>query len=100
MRKYSFLWMLLPAFILYSVFIAYPFFSSLGLSFYDWPGIGPKKFIGLANYKIYSQDSCHLEFYNALWHNVVFIWSLILSVVPGLFFAFLLAANMRRNRLA
>ncbi|HOI99473.1 MAG TPA: sugar ABC transporter permease [Rectinema sp.] len=96
MRKYSFLWMLLPAFILYSLFIAYPFFSSLGLSFYEWPGIGPKKFIGLANYKNILTGFMSSEFYNALWHNVVFfIWSLILSVVPGLFFAFLLSANIK-----
>jgi raffinose/stachyose/melibiose transport system permease protein len=39
------------------------------------------------------------EFYRALWHNIVFfIWSLILSVVPGLFFAFLLAADIKGTK--
>ena len=98
-RKYSFLWMLFPALLLYTVFIAYPFFSSLGLSFYDWPGIGPKKFIGLSNYKNILSGFMAPEFYRALGHNIVFfIWSLILSVVPGLFFAFLLSADIKGTK--
>ncbi len=49
-RSYGFLLMLAPALVLYTAFVAYPFVSSLALSFYDWPGIGPKKWVGIANY--------------------------------------------------
>jgi raffinose/stachyose/melibiose transport system permease protein len=90
--------MLLPAVALYSLFVAYPFVSSLGLSFYDWPGIGPKKFIGIENYRNVLAGFMSAEFYRAFLHNwIFFFWSLLLSVIPGLFFAFLLAAGMKRT---
>ncbi|MCX8012722.1 MAG: sugar ABC transporter permease [Rectinema sp.] len=99
MRKQSYLLMLLPAIALYTVFVAYPFISSLSLSFYDWPGIGPKKFIGLANYRNVLSGFMSNEFYRALGHNIYFfIWSLILSVIPGLFFAFLLSADIKGTK--
>jgi raffinose/stachyose/melibiose transport system permease protein len=88
--------MLFPAVALYTLFVAYPFVSSLALSFYDWPGIGPKTWVGFQNYSNVLTGFMSAEFYRAFWHNVVFfVWSLILSVVPGLFFAFLLAAAMK-----
>ncbi len=96
MRSRPYLIMLLPALALYTLFVAYPFVSSLALSFFDWPGIGPKVFVGLANYKNVLAGFMSAEFYRAFNHNVVFfIWSLVLSVVPGLFFAFLLASEMK-----
>ncbi len=94
-RRILFL-MLFPAVALYTLFVAYPFVSSLALSFYDWPGIGPKTWVGFQNYSNVLTGFMSAEFYRAFWHNVVFfVWSLILSVVPGLFFAFLLAAAMK-----
>lgn len=99
MQKRSYLLMLLPAVALYTVFVAYPFISSLSLSFFDWPGIGPKKFIGLENYRNVLSGYMSTEFYRALGHNIYFfVWSLILSVVPGLFFAFLLSADMKGTK--
>lgn len=88
--------MLAPAVLLYTLLVAYPFVSSLTLSFYDWPGIGPKRWIGLDNYANVLTGFMSAEFYRAFWHNVVFfVWSLLLSVVPGLFFAFLLAVGLK-----
>lgn len=99
MQKRSYLLMLLPAVALYTVFVAYPFISSLSLSFFNWPGIGPKKFIGLENYRNVLSGYMSTEFYRALGHNIYFfVWSLILSVVPGLFFAFLLSADMKGTK--
>jgi len=98
-QKRSYLLMLLPAVALYTVFVAYPFISSLSLSFFNWPGIGPKKFIGLENYRNVLSGYMSTEFYRALGHNIYFfVWSLILSVVPGLFFAFLLSADMKGTK--
>lgn len=99
MAKRSYLVMLIPALFLYTFLVAYPFVSSLGLSFFDWPGIGPKKFIGIENYRNILSGFMSAEFFRALRHNIVFfVWSLILSVFPGLLFAFLLAANMRGTK--
>ncbi len=91
--------MIVPAVLLYTFLVAYPFVSSLGLSFFDWPGIGPKKFIGLDNYRNILGGFMKPEFYRALRHNIVFFfWSLILSVIPGLLFAFLLAASLKGTK--
>ncbi len=96
MQRRTLFLMLFPAVALYTLFVAYPFVSSLALSFYDWPGIGPKTWVGFQNYSNVLTGFMSAEFYRAFWHNVVFfVWSLILSVVPGLFFAFLLAAAMK-----
>ena len=91
--------MLAPAVILYSVFIAYPFINSLLLSFYDWPGIGPKIFVGLNNYKNVLTGYMSREFYRALGHNVQFFllnWSL--SMVLGFFLALGLAAGLKGTK--
>ncbi len=98
MKKYSFLWMLAPAFILYTMLIAYPFVSSLILSFFKWPGVGKKIFVGLANYKNVLTGYMSREFYRALGHNVIFfILSWILGVIPGLIFAIFLTARIWGN---
>lgn len=96
MKKYSFLWMLVPTVVLYTVFIAYPFFYSLLLSFYEWPGIGPKIFIGLDNYRNVLAGFMSREFYRALGHNVYFFaLSWTLSIIPGFALALGLAAGLR-----
>lgn len=47
----EFAWILLPALIVYAVFVLYPSCSAFVLSLYDWTGIGSsKKFIGLGNF--------------------------------------------------
>lgn len=40
-----------PAFAIFSIFYIYPFFEMFNLSLHDWKGIGPKHFIGLANFQ-------------------------------------------------
>lgn len=96
MKKNAYLLMVLPAVILYTVFVAYPFISSIFLSFYDWPGVGPKKFIGLGNYRMILTGFMKPEFFGAITHNAIFfVWSWILAIVPGLFFAFCLFAGLR-----
>ncbi len=92
--------MLAPAVILYSVFIAYPFINSLLLSFYDWPGIGPKIYVGLSNYKNVLTGYMSSEFFRALGHNVRFFllnWSL--SMLLGLGLALALAAGLKGTRI-
>lgn len=48
---------ILPFFVLYGVFQAFPILYSLYLSFFQWDGIGEKAFIGFGNYaKLFTQD--------------------------------------------
>ena len=96
LRSYGFLLMLVPALILYTAFVAYPFLSSLILSFYDWPGIGPKKWVGLANYANVLGGVMSKEFYPAFAHNILFFAvSWLESIIPSLILAFGLAAGLR-----
>lgn len=100
MKKNSYLLMVVPAVLLYTVFVAYPFISSMFLSLFDWPGIGPKKYIGLANYKTILFGYMKPEFIRSITHNAeFFVWSWILSIIPGLFFAFCLYAGLKGTNL-
>jgi raffinose/stachyose/melibiose transport system permease protein len=95
-KKNAYLLMALPAVLVYTMFVAYPFLSSIGLSFFDWPGIGPKKFIGLDNYRMILTGYMKPEFVRSITHNAqFFFWSWILAVVPGLAYAFLLFAGLK-----
>jgi raffinose/stachyose/melibiose transport system permease protein len=94
--SYGFLLMLAPAFVLYTVFVAYPFVSSLLLSFYEWPGIGPRKWVGLGNYQNVLLGYMSKEFLPAIRHNLIFFAvSWLQSMIPGLILALGLAAGLR-----
>lgn len=95
-QQYNYLILIIPALLLYAVFIAYPFVSSLFLSFFKWPGIGPKIFVGLDNYKNVLSGYMSREFYRALGHNFYFLFlNWTLSIIPGIILALSLAAGLR-----
>ncbi len=79
----------LPAFLLYAVFLVYPFAQSIYLTFVEWNGADPiKRWVGLANYRRLVDDDL---FWRSLWHNV--IWVIIGTAAPmviGLLLAVLL----------
>ena len=85
---------LLPALILYGLFIAYPFIGSLIYSLTDWNGISPdQNFIGIGNYTQILQDPL---FWESLKHNV--IWMLVegpAAIAIGLFLAILVWSQPR-----
>jgi raffinose/stachyose/melibiose transport system permease protein len=85
--------MVLPTMLLFAVFVLYPVVSTCILSFYKWPGIGPREFVGFANYFQAFADSI---FRQAFWNNVVYSVGIILfGVLPGLILAAILARNIR-----
>jgi raffinose/stachyose/melibiose transport system permease protein len=97
-KKYTFLLMLLPALLIYLLFIIYPFLNSIIMSFYEWNGIGPmEKFVGLQNYvKFLTEEPFSTMFYRAVGHNlIVLAINLLVSVFFGIFIAFLLSQNLR-----
>src|ERR1041385_7281994 len=45
-----------PFYILYLIFGIYPILFSLYLSFTEWKGLGPIKFVGLKNFELLTKD--------------------------------------------
>jgi raffinose/stachyose/melibiose transport system permease protein len=70
-----------------------PTVATVRYSLTEWSGLGEAEFVGLQNYRQMLSDS---EFYQALWHNVV--WTAIFLTVPvamGFLGAFLLSQIRR-----
>ncbi len=83
---------LLPSLVLYLIFMVYPFFQSIYLSFTNWNGATPtKEWIGLENYQALLDDSL---LWRSLQHNL--IWVVIGTIAPlvvGFLLAVLLASR-------
>jgi ABC-type sugar transport system permease subunit len=79
----------LPAFLLYALFMIYPFFQSIYLSLTSWDGVNPvKEWVGLGNYRELARDDI---LWNALQNNL--IWVIVGTLAPmaiGLLLAMLL----------
>ncbi len=94
LQRYSHLWFVLPGLLVFSVFIIYPAISAVGLSFFDWRGIGKNDhFVGLDNFK---QALTSWPFYRAALNNLIFfIVILFFQHTIGLFLAVQLNAKPR-----
>ena len=81
---------LVPALILYGVFNLGPVLATIILSFFKWDLLTPTStFAGLNNYRFIVQDK---QFWNALYHNVIFLsLAVIIPVWVGLFLAVCMA---------
>jgi raffinose/stachyose/melibiose transport system permease protein len=79
-----------PALLIYTVFLIYPIWEAIRISFYDWNGSGKaEKYVGMGNYVKTLKDSVFVQ---ALQHNVIWmIADLILMVVPILVLAVLIS---------
>jgi ABC-type sugar transport system permease subunit len=61
---------LLPVFVLVGLFVLYPVLRTILLSFYEWPGFGKQKFVGLDNYvRLFAEDR---YFWATMRHTVFF----------------------------
>lgn len=75
---------LLPALIMFLIYVIYPIAQSIRISFYDWDGLGEMTYIGLENYyELFDSD----EFWTAVKNNVLWLVFYMLSPVAGLFIA-------------
>ena len=83
--------MIAPAFLVFSVFVAYPVGYSLWYSFTNFVGFGTPHFVGAKNYVTLAKDPI---FWSTL-HNTFII--LVLSVVILIPAAFFLAMLLQRN---
>ena len=85
---------LLPALVLYAVFVLFPIFQAVHYSFFKWNGLTPlTDFIGLANYQRALADPV---FQGAVQHNVlVIVLSLIVQIPFALGLALMLSRRFR-----
>ena len=99
-RKYKLIIMPLvfiaPAFAMFSLFVIYPIVQSIGLSFTEWQGIGPKTWVGLENYRTLFDDPV---FWTSLVNNIYWLVLFLLAPVFGLFVALFLNQNVFGIRL-
>jgi ABC-type sugar transport system permease subunit len=87
------IWMfLLPALVLYIVFVIYPSINALRMSLYNWRGLGTKTWAGLDNYKRMMEDEVFLN-------SVKVTGKYILYQVPFVLFISVLLALVIANLL-
>jgi raffinose/stachyose/melibiose transport system permease protein len=73
--------LLLPGVLLYGIFNFTPLIMMVPTSLVDWPGIGPKEFVGLDNFKkILGTEYYRDQLLNALGQNLIFF-----AVIIGVF---------------
>src|SRR5215213_9291037 len=84
---------LLPALILFLLFVVYPIFRSIYFSMYDWNGLGPAvDFVGLGNFKNILTDKVFIK---ALWNGLlIIVFSLGLQLPLALALAVLVGRKL------
>ncbi len=89
--------MVAPAMAVFGVFILYPIFYMIYLSFFDWNLIGEMKYIGLENYTDMLADK---DFWQVLSNSVYYMVMVVLfQMVLSLLLAAYLNRNTRVNRI-
>ncbi|MFE4469846.1 carbohydrate ABC transporter permease [Leifsonia sp. NPDC056824] len=84
----------LPAFVVFAIFLGWPFFQTIQYSFYDWDGLSAATWAGFANYLSVFADP---ELRGAFAHALVLM--VFYAAVPILFALFLTALISRANAL-
>ena len=90
-------WLFLaPGVFMFLVYVIFPIFESMWISFYDWDGIGDATWIGWDNYvELFDDDA----FYTSLKNNVIWLVLYMLAVPAGLLIAIFLNQNVVGIRL-
>ena len=90
---------ILPAMLVYVVFMAYPMIDSIRLSFYSGT-TGTRDFVGFANYvRLFTDPVVSARFWNAFGNNwIFFAYHMILQNSLGILFAAILTSRTMRGR--
>ncbi len=90
-------WLFLaPGILFFAVYVILPIFQSIGVSFYDWDGLGEATYVGTENYvELFDDDA----FYTSLRNNVIWLFLYLLAIPAGLFIALFLNQNVWGIRL-
>jgi multiple sugar transport system permease protein len=90
-------WLFLaPGLFLFLVYVIVPIFQSIWISFFQWDGLSPKSYIGIANYIELLDDE---NFYTSLKNNFIWLVLYMLAVPAGLFIALFLNQTVTGIRL-
>jgi len=90
-------WLFLaPGMLFFLVYVMMPIFQSIWISFFDWDGLSPKVWIGLANYVELLDDEA---FYTSLKNNILWLVLYLLAVPAGLAVALFLNQTVTGIRL-
>lgn len=83
---------LVPAFLLYTLFVVYPLLSALADSFWRWEGTARGRFAGLANFTgLFTTFPLNHQLWPAFWHTVVFfVGTMVVQNTFGLLVAVVL----------
>lgn len=99
-RRRTWVLFLVPAVVVYTVFMAFPLFNSMRLSLYQGRGLTPETYVGFANYtELFTNPLWRDRFLNALGNTVVFFAiHMLVQNTLGLLFASLLSNIHLRGR--
>ena len=91
---------LLPAFVLYAVFMIWPLVQSMYFSLYEFKGLSREGFVGLANFKeLFTRYPLNEQLPRAFMHNIsFFIGTMLIQNTLGLLFALLLYGSRKGKR--
>ncbi|MGF2950371.1 carbohydrate ABC transporter permease [Microbacterium alcoholitolerans] len=90
----------LPALILFSIFLAYPMLTALSYSFFEWTGVNRGGFVGMDNYiRLFTAEPYKSAIPNAFLHNILlFVGAMVFQNTVGLALATLLHRVGRMKR--
>lgn len=99
-RRRTWMLFLVPAVVIYTVFMAFPLFNSMRLSLYQGTGLTPETYVGFANYtELFTNPLWRDRFLNALGNTFVFFAiHMLVQNTLGLLFATLLSNVNLRGR--
>lgn len=90
-------WLFLaPGILFFATYVIIPIFQSIGISFYEWDGLGEAAYVGAENYRELLDDDA---FYTSLRNNVIWLFLYLLAIPAGLFIALFLNQNVWGIRL-
>ncbi|MCU9600449.1 carbohydrate ABC transporter permease [Pallidibacillus thermolactis] len=97
-KRMAILLFVLPALLVYTIFIIYPILATFNYSLFEWNGISKEKvFIGFENFKNLLSDS---TFWLALKNNVYLILVSVFVQIPlGLIMALVLLSKIRGKKI-
>ena len=88
--------LIMPGALLFGVVIIMASIQTVWVSFFDWDGVGPKQWVGLANYAQLIEDP---QFYVSLKNNLIWLAMFMLAPPLGLALALLLNQPIRGMRI-
>lgn len=82
-KNKNYLFFITPAFIFYTIFVAFPIVYVIYLGFTDWSGMGEIHFVGIKNFiTIFTDQRFAPVFFNAIKNNLKYLLCVWLIITP------------------